>query len=846
MRRIIVKIISICLACLLLAALTSCDLSALLGSFGGSGKQTATETKPGKESRPEDTQTETETETEPAETECPHSYVLKETVAPTCDEEGYSVYVCELCEDTQKRDYTDPLGHLWDEIVETSPSCSAEGGYTIYRCSRCGETKEDRDSASAGHILTSWTVTHEPSCEEAGEREAVCQRCGETVTEPVAALGHHYGEWTISVTPGCTEDGEEESVCDRCHDRRTRTVEATGHTYIYELPADGSHSVRVCAACGEGHVDGAVQVPAGNSVYGYDSLANDTMRKLYIEWVKQAEVFGAGSNEQAAVYNLNGKSLHSLPEINFASMGLDASEAQVAYKAFSCDGATYYWLDMIVTTGIVSQPLSKIRLIVDDEYYQEAYRRELNEKLETAIGEMMAQLSPGQKDYEKAVTLYQALMKRVDYAYKADGVTPMDTSDAHSIAGMVNSGEMVCEGYAQVLQILMNRAGIPCLFVSGLSGEVNHAWNMIQLGGKWFDVDVTYDDVSGKYYRMYYFCLPDNEFAGNHREETSEGEGLGWLYDLPQTAQEYVMPVTLIKNDTESIVCQSPDAAFDAMTDATANYTIVLDGSVWSEEYGSKAFVWDYRIDSYTWPNVAGIVFKGKEIVYENTLVTVLSLTVPNAVILRSSLVLDCVEMSKTNLTLGNYELLLSGTLQHMDFNINGNAGSSVYTLTQLFATGNIKAGTLDVRGYTSLDGSSVDVSVLAINTKGDNPVVLEGAFKLKAGTIQVSGIKSLIVLGEGTEAGSATIGGVEGSGGTSTLLLGLRIRSLESYPALKLSVSTTSVQIQLESSYIRPGQYDGTLYTLDGGDNSKISFYLNGSRTTLADSGDGQFKFAS
>ena len=39
-----------------------------------------------------------------------HTLTVKETVAPTQTEQGYTVYVCDVCGEKVKGDFTDPLG----------------------------------------------------------------------------------------------------------------------------------------------------------------------------------------------------------------------------------------------------------------------------------------------------------------------------------------------------------------------------------------------------------------------------------------------------------------------------------------------------------------------------------------------------------------------------------------------------------------------------------------------------------------------------------------------------------------------------------------------------------------
>ena len=56
----------------------------------------------------------------------------------------------------------------------------------------------------------------------------------------------------------------------------------------------------------------------------------------------------------------------------------------------------------------------------------------------------------------------------------------------------------VCEGYAKAFKVLCDQLGVPAVCVSGLSDKSltgsGHMWNLAQIGGVWYLVDVTWDD----------------------------------------------------------------------------------------------------------------------------------------------------------------------------------------------------------------------------------------------------------------------------------------------------------------------------------------------------------------
>lgn len=60
--------------------------------------------------------------------------------------------------------------------------------------------------------------------------------------------------------------------------------------------------------------------------------------------------------------------------------------------------------------------------------------------------------------------------------------------------GALVENEAVCEGYTSAYNYLLGKIGIEAHYIQSIKME--HAWSLIKLGGKYYHVDVTYDDPS--------------------------------------------------------------------------------------------------------------------------------------------------------------------------------------------------------------------------------------------------------------------------------------------------------------------------------------------------------------
>ncbi len=99
---------------------------------------------------------------------------------------------------------------------------------------------------------------------------------------------------------------------------------------------------------------------------------------------------------------------------------------------------------------------------------------------------------------------------------------------AHEPYGSLIDGRAVCEGYAEAFKLFCDRFNIPCVLVLGVGNTEDHMWNYVQMeDGKWYAVDVTWDDTPSQT-RYHYFLVGSDSivvhstkktFFDNHHED---------------------------------------------------------------------------------------------------------------------------------------------------------------------------------------------------------------------------------------------------------------------------------------------------------------------------------------
>ncbi|MEY8427362.1 transglutaminase domain-containing protein [Lachnospiraceae bacterium 46-15] len=143
-------------------------------------------------------------------------------------------------------------------------------------------------------------------------------------------------------------------------------------------------------------------------------------------------------------------------------------------------------------------------------------------KLQEETAKLLALIDEDMTDLEKVIIVHDYLCLDVEYAY-ADLQNDTLSDDAHTLKGAVIDKVAVCDGYSNAFTYYMQLLGIPCRMVTG-TARGDHAWNQVELEGKWYLVDLTWDDaVWDDYgYAGHEYFLKDAEyFRQTHAWETS-------------------------------------------------------------------------------------------------------------------------------------------------------------------------------------------------------------------------------------------------------------------------------------------------------------------------------------
>jgi len=204
-------------------------------------------------------------------------------------------------------------------------------------------------------------------------------------------------------------------------------------------------------------------------------------------------------------------------------------------RAIIRDYPAVFWLDDTytfakgITNTSVALRYTKTKEIVDIELAQ----------LDKATTDLLSDISPDLSDYDKALLAHDKLVNSITYN--------LDAENQRSVYGAIVQKDATCEGYAKAYQFMLAKLGIESIVVYGMAEEP-HAWNIVNLDGDYYFVDVTFDDRDlvdgGEYLSREYLFVTSEEMAKTHTLATDEANSN--LPNCTATEQNYFVKNNLL------------------------------------------------------------------------------------------------------------------------------------------------------------------------------------------------------------------------------------------------------------------------------------------------------------
>jgi transglutaminase-like putative cysteine protease len=146
-------------------------------------------------------------------------------------------------------------------------------------------------------------------------------------------------------------------------------------------------------------------------------------------------------------------------------------------------------LDVRMTYSVHTQIQALIQNPGSTSLYASQKAKELNLMLSDILRDIIIS-DMNTLEKEKAVHDYMVR----NYQYDTS-VTVYDLEHpSQSVEGLLYYGKGICQGYAEMFDLMMQKMGISSRMVRGEYSGQKHVWNMVLLSGEWYMVDVTWND----------------------------------------------------------------------------------------------------------------------------------------------------------------------------------------------------------------------------------------------------------------------------------------------------------------------------------------------------------------
>ena len=196
--------------------------------------------------------------------------------------------------------------------------------------------------------------------------------------------------------------------------------------------------------------------------------------------------------------------------VDVSDLGCTSSDLEKAFYAMDYENPQFFWL---ASGYSYSYSGSTINSVTPSYGRTKTEAASIAPQLEAAAEKIIDGALALETEFERVVYIHDAIVNMTTYRssggeYKRD------------VDGPLVNGYALCEGYSKAFAYLCQSIGIECFCVSGTSSG-SHMWNVVKLGGDWYQMDVTFDDPTGSTptCNYNYFALTTAHMCEDHKIE---------------------------------------------------------------------------------------------------------------------------------------------------------------------------------------------------------------------------------------------------------------------------------------------------------------------------------------
>ncbi len=190
-------------------------------------------------------------------------------------------------------------------------------------------------------------------------------------------------------------------------------------------------------------------------------------------------------------------------------------------------------------------------------------------KVNSEVKRVLDELNVYDKDdYTKVKAVHDYIVKNINYDY---------TFSNHSAYNAIVDKSTVCQGFASLTYKMLRELGLGVRYISGTGNGGAHAWNIVKLNNKWYNLDNTWDEnISNDDYISYeYFLKPSNDFEDHNRDEEYNTSEFNEQYPMATSPYLGIISFTSDKSSPQ-VAGTSVNLSVNAVGEGVLQYKFLI------------------------------------------------------------------------------------------------------------------------------------------------------------------------------------------------------------------------------------------------------------------------------
>ena len=209
------------------------------------------------------------------------------------------------------------------------------------------------------------------------------------------------------------------------------------------------------------------------------------------------------------IYSSIVESLENMSMVSEYPCIVDADRTERIISIINEKRPELFWIKGFTITSYTKK--TKIEIDIMDGCKAEKLEKMYHDIVESA-DELISSIPSHLDTYGTVVFVHDYIVSNCEYYM--EGADSGEFGLWSSAYGCLVDGRAVCQGYAEAFQYIMNRLDIECGICKGDTKRGRHAWNYVNIDGKYYWIDLTWDDPVSEYGEIgeinHTYCLIDD------------------------------------------------------------------------------------------------------------------------------------------------------------------------------------------------------------------------------------------------------------------------------------------------------------------------------------------------